>query len=152
MKKIKNISHCWREATGSDGEQLAVMQPFLFSSHNSAASGAMPPPPASQALPFTRSDPRTGNSSQASNYQTISIKTSTSNIFKYQISNPSHPRPFVSLPFRILFTEGLTAMSVLKASWPFPERFKYRYLQSAVIQLPSPRAQLLLKKGRLSFQ
>lgn len=67
---------------------------------------------------------------------------------------PKSSTAFVSLPFRILFTEGLTAMSVLKASWPFPERFKYRYLQSAVIQLSNwsncqaPRVQLLLKKGR----
>ena len=69
-------------------------------------------------------------------YQNIYIKY-------IQISDikPKSSTAFVSLPFRILFTKGLTAMSVLKASWPFPERFKYRYLQSAVIQL-------LLKKGR----
>lgn len=64
-------------------------------------------------------------------YQNIYIKY-------IQISDikPKSSTPFCfSFHFASSSPEGLTAMSVLKASWPFPERFKYRYLQSTVIQL-----------------
>lgn len=64
----------------------------------------------------------------------------------HQISDikPKSSTAFCFSSISHFVTEGLTAMSVLKASWPFPERFKYRYLQSAVIyptfQLPSPES------------
>lgn len=64
-------------------------------------------------------------------YQNIYIKYIQISIYQTQVI---HALLFL-FHFAFFVTEGLTAMSVLKASWPFPERFKYRYLQSAVIQL-----------------
>ena len=54
---------------------------------------------------------------------------------RYQYIKPKSSTALCFSSISHFVTEGLTAMSVLKASWPFPERFKYRYLQSAVIQL-----------------